>query len=577
MNRRRLPALLALLLAAASLRAGYEMPAYVDGCRSADGRFEITAKQVVKGKSSHGPHKWNYLWKDLQTGETREFPARCVQGGQIRGHLFIAPDGETFALWNHITMWWEQKSHMHAHGHKDVLKKGHPDQDAFRNQSIFKNRLIIYAKDGAILKTLAIRDFLESDQDWKHVLPVFTRNEWLRPYDGLYFKSMARTAYAFTKVSPDYTVLEFQVGAPSSPRPVRVSLVDGSLLDPTAALPKEKTPALMAGAAEVPKSSPAWKESYTPGLDPARHPGSYRIDPAEVAFPKNKAPKKLPEFKVERVELVAKDFLKADTPSWLEKTGKKPEEAGRLVFTDLEANRLHTLPPGAEQPAVRREGATRGRIVKRAFYGLVDGNLSRWDLVNPKARPEPLLTSGPGGGPLSLNDLVVSHRGLVYFTTLKDPEKGRLALFDPATRKTTVLFDGEDHPTLANPNGIALSRGERFLYLGISNYKNRKHSGVYAFPIRFDGTLDLEAGKAKPRFPVKAPDGIATDRQGNVYFTAGPTVHVYTPYAQPIAKIKIPKGSGTNLCFGGHDRFQSTLFITTRNALYKTKAPYGGQ
>ena len=64
--------------------AGYEMPSYVDGCRSMGGRFEITARQTVKGKSSHGSNKWNYLWKDLKTGKTAEFPARSVQGGSDR-------------------------------------------------------------------------------------------------------------------------------------------------------------------------------------------------------------------------------------------------------------------------------------------------------------------------------------------------------------------------------------------------------------------------------------------------------------------------------------------------------------
>ena len=277
--------------------AGYEMPSYVDGCRSMDGRFEITARQTVKGKSSHGPNKWNYLWKDLKTGKTEEFPARGVQGGQIRGQLFMAPDGETFALWNHITMWWEEKSHMHGHGHKDVLKKGHEDQAAFRNQFIFSNRLIIYKKDGSVIKSLAMGDFLESDEEWKHVLPVFTRAEWLRPYRGLYFKNMARTSYAFTKVSPDYTLLEFQVGNPKSPRSVRVSLVDGTRIDASAQLPKEKTPVLMVDASEVPKSSPDWKESYSPSLDPVRVPGEYKIDTVEEAFPPQKAPKRKEAFK----------------------------------------------------------------------------------------------------------------------------------------------------------------------------------------------------------------------------------------------------------------------------------------
>jgi sugar lactone lactonase YvrE len=54
-------------------------------------------------------------------------------------------------------------------------------------------------------------------------------------------------------------------------------------------------------------------------------------------------------------------------------------------------------------------------------------------------------------------------------------------------------------------------------------------------------------------------------------------VQVFTPYAQQLAKIKIPKGSGTNLCFGGVDRFASDLYITTREALYKVKTPFGGK
>ena len=76
---------------------------------------------------------------------------------------------------------------------------------------------------------------------------------------------------------------------------------------------------------------------------------------------------------------------------------------------------------------------------------------------------------------------------------------------------------------------------------------------------------------------IDLPDGITTDRSGNVYFTAGNTVHVFTPYANPLAKIKIPKGSGTNLCFGGADRFQKTLFMTTRNAVYAVETSIGGQ
>lgn len=108
------------VVTASLVYAGYEQPVYIDGCRSMDGRFEISAKLVQRGKTSHGPNKWRYVWKDLQKNEVVEFDAQGIQGGQIRGQLFIAPDGETFAIWNHITMFWKDKSHMHASSHSTL-------------------------------------------------------------------------------------------------------------------------------------------------------------------------------------------------------------------------------------------------------------------------------------------------------------------------------------------------------------------------------------------------------------------------------------------------------------------------
>ena len=77
------------------------------------------------------------------------------------------------------------------------------------------------------------------------MLLIFTRVEWLRPAVDV-LKNMARPSYAFTKVSPDYTVLEFQVGNPKTPRQLRVSLIDGTILAEDKTLTKEKTPVLMA-------------------------------------------------------------------------------------------------------------------------------------------------------------------------------------------------------------------------------------------------------------------------------------------------------------------------------------------
>ena len=558
------------LLFAAFARAGYEQPCYIDGCQSIDGRFVITATQTERGKSSHGPNKWSFTWKDTKTGQTETFEAKGVQGGQIYGQLFIAPDGQTFALWNHVTMYWSEKSHMHASAH--VPKREEMEAAKWRTLEYFSNRIIVYRKDGSILKALGVNDLLK-DEEWEGVLPVFNRVHWVQPYDGLNFKATPRTQYAFYRVSPDYTVLEFQAVSSrakrkEAPRVVRVSLTDGRVLgDDEKLTDVSKIPVRpFQGDDHLPKSDATWKESYTPSLDPVRTAGTFAIASAAEAVDAEKAPKQA-KFEAGQVRLIKGGFKKADTPAWLPAaTGKK--EPARLAFTDLELEKLYLFtPPDAIEEV--RAGASRGKAgPDKKFYGVFDLKLASW---RPGEEPSVIIEKAGGDREISLNDLTVSSRGLIYFTTLKDPDKGRLSVVDVENKTVSVLFDGDNEPTLANPNGVALSPDERFLYVGISSYDDRKHSGVYCFPIKADGTLDVEAGKAKPWADVKAPDGIAVDRQGSVYFTAGNTVHVYDRYARPWGKIKIPKGSGTNLCLGGER--DEVLYITTFDALYAVELP----
>jgi sugar lactone lactonase YvrE len=558
-------------LASSTVHAGYEPPCYIDGCQSADGRFQITAVQSERGRSVHGPHRWDFVWTDTKTGQSRRYAAHGLQDGQIYAQLFLAPDGETFAVWNGITIFSRGQSNMH--GPPDLHYK--EDSPKWRLREEFSRRLLIYnAKDGSLKKHLGVGDLIREDE-WKYVSRQFNRVHFGTPFNGRNHKATPRGHYAWYLVSPDYTVLQLQVGDPKKLRTVSVSLVDGTVypdghkFDDVAKTPVKP----YQGDDHLPASSPWWLESYTPSLDPVRKAGTYRIDPIENVFKAENEPKKLPDFKTGPVELVAAGYKKADTPSWLNRSGKDPE---RLLFTDLDASALYALPLGGQKPVELRAGATRGRVWNgRIFCGVIDGKICRWDILSGK-EPEVLVSVGHQGGEVSVNDLVVSERGLIYFTTLKDPDKGRLSVVDPATKKVTVLFDGEKEPTLANPNGIALSRGERFLYVGISNYKNLKHSGVYAFPIDSAGLIDVAAGKAKPRIGVPSPDGIAIDREGNVYFTAGDAVHVYNEWARPLAKIKIPKGSGTNLSFGKHDRLKNALYITTNNAVYVVETPVGG-
>lgn len=247
-------------------------------------------------------------------------------------------------------------------------------------------------------------------------------------------------------------------------------------------------------------------------------------------------------------------LTKADTPAWL-------ASQKCLLFTDLEKKTLYRLEPGSK-PVPLREDAGRVKIGPDGrVYGIFGGKLASW---LPGEEPQ-VIAAGKSDQELSLNDLAVA-KGRLYFTTLKDPDKGRLSVVDLTTKVITVAYDGEDLPDLANPNGVAISPDGTALFVGVSNYKDRKKSGIYKFPIRPDGSLDVPAGKEAKWADVPAPDGLAFGPDGRLYATAGGVVVAVDDVGKRVAQIRIPKGSGTNLTFGGAEG--STLFVTTNNAVY---------
>jgi hypothetical protein len=277
-----------LLLAGRWAHAGYEVPCYIDGGQSADGRYTVTTVPVGK-ITNHGPNHWQFVWHDARTDESRKFDAAEVQGGQIHAHLFVAPGGETFALFNHVTLWTEGKSDMHGAA-KLCEKPGLPRD---HNDPAFSRRIIIYsAKDGHVIKQLGAADFLTADE-WENVIAVFNRVHWIKEYPGLNFKKTPRAGYAFYRVSPDYTVLEFQMtpvkaSKQKESRIVRVRLTDGEILKPDEKLAEEKTPVRpFKGPDALPDEDKLARERYVPSLDPVRHegqlPAALPPQPAPVA------------------------------------------------------------------------------------------------------------------------------------------------------------------------------------------------------------------------------------------------------------------------------------------------------
>jgi sugar lactone lactonase YvrE len=561
--------LAALVLVPAAARAGYEQPSYIDGGQSPDGRFVVTAAQVVDPKAgtkggppkphpAHGPFRWTFTWKDTKTGEAKTFDAKGVQGGQVYAHLFVPPGGETFALFNHITLWFPEKSHGHGAGAINGERPGSVAVDR-RTHEALSRRVVVYRKDGTVLKELAVNDFLTA-AEWDAVVAPFNRAHWIVDYAPLHFKSAPRPGYACYRVSPDYTVLEFRVVAvkgakDKTGRPVRVELTTGTILpaDWKSDDKGEQPVRPFVGPDKLPVGDPAAREGYVPSLDPVRTEGKYAA-PEPVSAPA--APTKYGPL-----ALVKGGFTKLDTPAWL------PAD-NCLIVSDVEPGKLFKVTTAGEVTEVR-EGRRGKAGPDGHLYGVFGGKLASW---RPGGEPKVILDAAAGGKELSLNDIAVSPTGLAYFTTLKDPEKGRVSVVDVGKKTVAVAFDGEKETDLSNPNGVAVAPDGKAVFVGISNYKDRKKSGVYRFPLAADGSLDVAAGKAKKWADVPAPDGLAFGPDGHLYVTAGAAVAVVNPDGKKVGGVKVPKGSGTNLTFGGADG--RTLYVTTDQALYAaTPAP----
>ena len=108
------------------------------------------------------------------------------------------------------------------------------------------------------------------------------------------------------------------------------------------------------------------------------------------------------------------------------------------------------------------------------------------------------------------NDLIVSHKGLVYFT---ETGKGQVTIVGP-DKKVRVGATG-----INAPNGITLSADQGTLI--VSEYRG---SNVWAFRVRPDGSLDAGSRYMELRVPVgksdSGGDGSTSDSSGCFYVTS---------------------------------------------------------
>lgn len=254
-------------------------------------------------------------------------------------------------------------------------------------------------------------------------------------------------------------------------------------------------------------------------------------------------------------------WAKANRPhsavdSFLE--GPSFDRLGRLYVTDIPFGRIFRIESNGEwELIVEYDGWPNGLKISR------DGNIVIADfkrgLLNLDADSgtvTPLLESVNSEGFKGINDLVFGLNGEIYFT-----DQGQTGMHDPSGRVYRLNPDGNLARLLntgPSPNGIALDPQGESVYVAMT-----RANQIWRIPLQESGIISKVGVFANLHGGVAGPDGIAFDRNGNLFVAHAGMGIVWglSPAAVPITCIRSVTGTmTTNLAFGGAEL--KTLFVT---------------
>ena len=255
-----------------------------------------------------------------------------------------------------------------------------------------------------------------------------------------------------------------------------------------------------------------------------------------------------------KVEEVAKEFKGGEGPVW--------SREGYLIFSDYEVNRIYKLAPGGK-PEVYREdsgGANGNAMDAQGRLYTCEYRTRRVTRTGRDGKVEVLADHFEGKRFNAPNDIVVRRDGNVYFS---DP------LFTPLDHRD-LDFYGVYHITpdgkieaiarmKTRPNGVTLSPDGKILYVANTDERN-----IRAYD------LDAKGNASGERIAIAnlpgGPDGIRTDRNGNLFIAARGVV-VYSPDGKLLGRIPTPVNP-RNLAFGDPDL--KTLYLVG-NTIYRVR------
>jgi len=292
-----------------------------------------------------------------------------------------------------------------------------------------------------------------------------------------------------------------------------------------------------------------------------------------------------------KIEVLASGFDWIEGPVWVAE--KNHPAGGHLLFSDIPRNqvvrwdegvgtKIFLMPSGYTGPGkYGGEPGSNGLLLdsQRQLVSCEHGDRRLSVLTNSGGKRT--LVDNYGGKRLnSPNDACYHPNGDLYFT---DPPYGLPEGYDDPRRELDfcgVFRLSKDGRTtlltkeLTRPNGIAFSPDHKTLYVAQSDPK----AAIWkSFPVEDDGTLGegklfYDATQAVEEKLPGLPDGMKTDKDGNLWASGPGGIYIFTPEAKLLGRIST--GERTSNCAWGDDG--STLYLTADMYLCRVKTKTRG-
>lgn len=266
---------------------------------------------------------------------------------------------------------------------------------------------------------------------------------------------------------------------------------------------------------------------------------------------------------------------------------------GSVYFSDIENNRIMRVAPDGKLGVFRTpSGKANGLLFDHQGRLVACEGANRCITRSERNGTITVLADKFEGKAFnSPNDITMDSKGNLFFTDPRYGNRDTVEMFDENGKSIEGVYriavDGTVSRVLGQeierPNGIAVSPDDKFLFVAVNtNDAEGDARQLWRFELAEDGSVDRESGKVLFDWGTdRGPDGMAIDRDGRLYVTAGLNyaappyetagkykagVYVISQEGELVDFIPVPMDMVTNCAFGGDDR--KTLYITAGHTLW---------